>query len=55
MRDMSLASRSTGDHSMRAVASPTAALLLATISFALSFAAWGSSAGWRPSFTGLYR
>ena len=55
MGDMSLASRSPGDHSMPEVASPTRALVLATISFTLSFAAWGLVGGLASVFTGLYR
>ena len=39
---------------MRA-SSPAAALTLATISFALSFAAWGLIGGLAPIFTGLYQ
>ena len=38
-----------------AAASPTRALVLATISFALSFAAWGLVGGLASVFTGLYR
>jgi MFS transporter, NNP family, nitrate/nitrite transporter len=37
-----------------ATASPTRALVLATISFALSFAAWGLIGGLAPTFTALY-
>ena len=36
-------------------ASPTRALVLATISFTLSFAAWGLIGGLAPVFTGLYQ
>ena len=36
------------------VASPTRPLVLATVSFALSFAAWGLIGGLAPVFAGLY-
>ena len=51
---MSLESRPTGDHSTHGVASPTRALVLATISFALSFAAWGLVGGLASVFAALY-
>jgi NNP family nitrate/nitrite transporter-like MFS transporter len=54
MRDTSLESRTTGNHVAGAAASPTRALVLATISFALSFAAWGLVGGLASVFTGLY-
>ena len=49
MVDRSAAARSTAPAS-----SPTRALALATISFALSFAAWGLVGGLAPVFTTLY-
>src|SRR6187397_1523172 len=55
MRDRSLESRTTGNHVAGAAASPTRALVLATISFALSFAAWGLVGGLASVFTGLYK
>jgi MFS transporter, NNP family, nitrate/nitrite transporter len=55
MRDTSLESIPSGDHVAGAAASPTRALVLATISFALSFAAWGLVGGLASVFTGLYR
>ena len=45
----------SGGTSTGAAASPTRALVLATISFALSFAAWGLVGGLASVFTGLYR
>ena len=44
----------SGGHVAGAAASPTRALVLATISFALSFAAWGLVGGLASVFTGLY-
>src|SRR6478672_5750908 len=55
MRERALESRPSGGRVPRAAASPTSALILATISFALSFAAWGSVGGLASVFTGLYR
>src|SRR5678815_6156401 len=52
MRERSLESTSSGGH--QAAASPARALVLATISFALSFAAWGLVGGLASVFTGLY-
>jgi len=43
-----------GSEAQGAAASPTRALLLATISFALSFAAWGLIGGLASVFTALY-
>ena len=54
MRDRSLESVPSGGHVAGAAASPTRALVLATISFALSFAAWGLVGGLASVFTGLY-
>ena len=54
MRDRSLESMPSGGHVAGAAASPTRALVLATISFALSFAAWGLVGGLASVFTGLY-
>ena len=54
MRDRSLESMPSGGHVAGAAASPTRALILATISFALSFAAWGLVGGLASVFTGLY-
>jgi NNP family nitrate/nitrite transporter-like MFS transporter len=42
-------------HSAPSAGSPARALVLATISFALSFAAWGLIGGLAPTFTALYR
>ena len=55
MRDTSLESVPSGGHVADAAGSPTRALVLATISFALSFAAWGLVGGLASVFTGLYR
>ena len=54
MRDKSLESMPTVGRVAGAAASPTRALILATISFALSFAAWGLVGGLASIFTGLY-
>ena len=54
MRDTSLESMPSGGHAAGAAGSPTRALVLATISFALSFAAWGLVGGLASVFTGLY-
>ena len=58
MRDKSLESGPSGGHGGHvagAAASPTRALVLATISFTLSFAAWGLIGGLASIFTGLYK
>ena len=58
MRDKSLESRPSaghGEHVSGAAASPTRALVLATVSFTLSFAAWGLIGGLASIFTGLYK
>src|SRR6187399_925154 len=55
MRDRPLESVPSDGHAAGAGASPTRALILATISFALSFAAWGLVGGLASVFTGLYR
>ena len=55
MRDMSLESRPSAGHVAGTAASPTRALVLATISFTLSFAAWGLIGGLASIFTGLYK
>ena len=55
MRGTSLENRSSGGRVGRGVASPTRALVLATISFALSFAAWGLVGGLASVFSGLYQ
>ena len=44
----------SGGHVAGAEASPTRALILATISFALSFAAWGLVGGLASVFAALY-
>ncbi len=54
MRDTSLDGIPSGGPVKGAVASPTRALILATISFALSFAAWGLVGGLASIFTALY-
>ena len=55
MRDESLESTPSGRHVGGAAASPARALVLATISFTFSFAAWGLIGGLASVFTGLYR
>ena len=55
MRDRSLESQPSGGHVAGAAASPTRALALATISFAVSFVAWGLVGGLASVFTGLYQ
>src|SRR4249919_3286017 len=55
MRDTSLESLPSGGHVADAAGSPTRALVLATISFTLSFAAWGLVGGLASVFNGLYR
>ena len=54
MGDMSLERRPSGDRPAGGTASPTRALILATISFAVSFAAWGLVGGLASVFSGLY-
>ena len=54
MGDRSLASMSSGDRPAGGAASPARALVLATISFALAFAAWGLVGGLASVFTRLY-
>src|SRR6476646_4423251 len=55
MRDTSLESVPSGGDVADAAGSPTRALVLATISFALSFAAWGLVGGLASVVNGLYR
>src|SRR5688572_2482442 len=55
MRDRALESRPSGSHVGDAAASPTRALVLATISFAVCFAAWGLVGGLASVFAGLYK
>jgi NNP family nitrate/nitrite transporter-like MFS transporter len=55
MRETSLERMPSGGHVTDAAGSQTRALVLATISFALSFAAWGLVGGLASVFTGLYR
>src|SRR6187551_194592 len=55
MRDTSPDSTPSGDHARGPAASPTRALVLATISFAISFAAWGLVGGLASVFTARYR
>src|SRR6188768_4412587 len=54
MRDTSLESMRSGSQAASAAGSPMRALVLATISFALSFAAWGLVGGLATVFTGIY-
>src|SRR5688500_13585284 len=54
MRDPSVGNLSSVLPPRGWAASPTGALVLATISFALSFAAWGLVGGLASTFTGLY-
>ena len=54
MRDKPLENPTPGGHAAGAVSSPTRALVLATISFAISFAAWGLVGGLASVFSGLY-
>src|SRR6187402_2840050 len=54
MRAGSLESVPSVDHAAGAAAGSTRALVLATISFALSFAAWGLIGGLAAIFTALY-
>ena len=55
MRDTSLETHAIWQSGSRRGRSPTRALVLATISFALSFAAWGLVGGLASVFTGLYQ
>src|SRR5687768_8528873 len=55
MRDSSSESMPSAGFAAGAASSPTRALVLATISFTLSFAAWGLVGGLASVFTGLYR
>jgi MFS transporter, NNP family, nitrate/nitrite transporter len=54
MDDMSHERRPSVEHVTSGLASPTRALVLATISFAVSFAAWGLVGGLASVFSGLY-
>src|SRR5262245_32262036 len=54
MRGTSLESLPSSGHAAGATGSPTRALVLATISFTLSFAAWGLVGGLASVFTSLY-
>jgi len=54
MGDRSVEFASSGGHQAGAAASPARALVLATISFALAFAAWGLVGGLASVFTSLY-
>src|SRR4051812_3097372 len=54
MDDMSHERRASVGHANSAPAAPTRALVLATISFAVSFAAWGLVGGLASVFVGLY-
>ena len=54
MHDRSLEGVSSGGQVAGSAESGTRALILATISFALSFAAWGLVGGLASVFTGLY-
>ena len=54
MRGTSLESIPSSGHVAGSTGSPTSALVLATISFALSFAAWGLVGGLASVFTSLY-
>jgi len=54
MRDKSFEKLPPGGQVAGAASSPTRALILATISFAISFAAWGLVGGLASVFTGLY-
>src|SRR5688572_9042484 len=54
MRDRSSESMPSVGHVTGPASSPTRALVLATISFTLSFAAWGLIGGLASVFTGLY-
>src|SRR4249920_3241832 len=55
MRDTPRESMPSRGHAGGAAGSPTRALVLATISFALSFAAWGLVGGLASVFTSLYK
>ena len=54
MDDMSHERRPSVGHATSGLSSPTRALVLATISFAVSFAAWGLVGGLASVFSGLY-
>src|SRR3954447_22196063 len=54
MDDMSHERRASVEHANSALTAPTRALVLATISFAVSFAAWGLVGGLASVFAGLY-
>ena len=54
MDDMSHERRPPVEHATNGTASPTRALILATISFAVSFVAWGLVGGLASVFSGLY-
>jgi len=54
MDDMSHERRPSVEHATSGLSSPTRALVLATISFAVSFAAWGLVGGLASVFSGLY-
>src|SRR3954447_8135675 len=54
MDDMSHGGRPSVEHANSALTAPTRALVLATISFAVSFAAWGLVGGLASVFAGLY-
>src|SRR3954466_1429087 len=54
MRDSSLETATVLGDRKSTAASPSRALVLATISFALSFAAWGLIGGLAAGFAGLY-
>src|SRR5215213_6053513 len=54
MSRMSLERRPAEDHATGGTASATGALVLATISFGISFAAWGLVGGLASTFSGLY-
>src|SRR5688572_3759605 len=54
MGQMSLERRPSEDRASGGSASPTRALVLATISFAVSFVAWGLVGGLASVFSGLY-
>src|SRR3954464_5267904 len=54
MRDSSLETATVLGDRKSTAASPSRALVLATISFALSFAAWGLVGGLASVFAGLY-
>src|SRR5687768_16513356 len=55
MRDSSSGSMPSAGFAAGSASSPTRALVLATISFTLSFAAWGLVGGLASVFSGLYQ